>query len=259
MNSIPVMGTAIVNGVHWLQRLIHSIDYPVDKFIIINNNGRDQITKELDSLKDLNKKYIKHTHICHLPSNIGCAGAWNLIIKSSIMNPYWIIVNHDVAFTPKFLETMVEKAKTPSTGMVFGQPGKWNIGMWDIFLIKDWVVQKWGLFDENYYPAYCEDLDYVMRLLNFPSIREYVNLPYLHGETYEYSESGSQTIKSDINLKNLVDVARWINENVYMNNKWGKDWRYLNVPKYPFNNNSLADSNYSKYDLDFIRSKYTGF
>ena len=51
MNKIDVIGTAIVNGVHWLKRLIYSIDYSVDTFVIFNNNGRNQITEELEYLK----------------------------------------------------------------------------------------------------------------------------------------------------------------------------------------------------------------
>ena len=40
MNSVPVIGVAIVNGFHWLQRLVDSVDYPVDNFVIFNNNGK---------------------------------------------------------------------------------------------------------------------------------------------------------------------------------------------------------------------------
>jgi hypothetical protein len=45
MESIPVIGTAVVNAPHWVYRLFYSIDYPVDTFIVFNNNGRDQITR----------------------------------------------------------------------------------------------------------------------------------------------------------------------------------------------------------------------
>lgn len=260
MNKIDVIGTAIVNGVHWLKRLIYSIDYSVDTFVIFNNNGRNQITEELEYLKSTNtNSHIKNIVLCHLPVNLGCPAAWNLIIKSYIMHKQWIIVNHDIAFTPGFLKTMMEKAANPNIGMVFGQPGQFNIGMWDLFLIKDWVVEKYGLFDENFYPAYCEDLDYVMRLMNVPPIRDYVNLPYLHGETTEYGESGSQTWRQDLSLKDKIDSARWINENSYMTQKWGSNWRQCSVYDYPFNNNNLKDSGYYKYNMPFIRQKYIGF
>ena len=51
--AIPVIGTGVVNAPHWVYRLFYSIDYPVDTFVVFNNNGRDQITKELDLLTQI--------------------------------------------------------------------------------------------------------------------------------------------------------------------------------------------------------------
>ena len=50
MNNIPVLGAAIVNGPHWLHKLISSVDYPVDNFLIVNNNGKGELNEELDNL-----------------------------------------------------------------------------------------------------------------------------------------------------------------------------------------------------------------
>ena len=121
---IPVIGTAIVNGVHWLERLIDSIDYPVENFIIFNNNGRDQITDELNSLVKKPHNFIQNLKICHLPSNIGVAAVWNLIIKSYINSPYWVICNHDVAFESGFLEEMVQASQKEEIGIVHGKGGE---------------------------------------------------------------------------------------------------------------------------------------
>ena len=101
--SIPVIGTATVNAPHWVYRLFYSIDYPVDTFVVFNNNGRGEITEELDLLTKVPHKYIKEVKICHLPHNIGCSGYWNLLIKCYMMCPYWLIVNHDIMFTPGYL------------------------------------------------------------------------------------------------------------------------------------------------------------
>lgn len=256
MSSIPVIGTAIVNGVHWLHRLIESVDFNVDNFLIINNNGRNQITNQLNSLVELNNKYIKNIHICHMPSNIGCPASWNLIIKCYITSPYWIITNHDVAFTSGFLETMYNKAQTKETGMVYGNSGEFGIGSWDIFLIKDWVVEKYGLFDENFYPAYSEDADYIMRLVHDPIARDFVNIPYYHGDTFEYKLSGCQTIKQDQELGEKVKIAHYLNEKEYMNKKWGAGWRVLQPYRYAFNK---QEDSVPTYDLQFIRRKYLGF
>lgn len=258
-DSIPVIGTAVVNTPYWVNRLIMSVDYPVDNFVIFNNNGRGEIDDELNLISKINHKYIKNIKVCHLPGNIGCPGAWNLIIKTYLMSPYWIIVNHDVAFTQGFLSSMIDKSKDPKVGMVHGKSGEFGIGTMDLFLIKDWVIQRHGLFDENFYPAYVEDVDYFMRLFSDPITRIVdVGVPYFHGETFDYSISGAQTIKEDKSLEEKLNKARIINEYEYMDSKWGKDWRYCSPYKHPYNNPSFK-LGHSDYDLNFVRKKHLGF
>ena len=70
--SFPVISTGVVNAPHWVYRLFYSIDFPVDTFVVFNNNGRDQITEELDLLTKVPHKYVKNVKVCHLPANIGC-------------------------------------------------------------------------------------------------------------------------------------------------------------------------------------------
>ena len=123
MNPIPVLGTAVVNAPHWVYRLFYSIDYPVDTFVVFNNNGRNQITEELDLLTKVLHKYVKRVVVTHMPSNIGCSGAWNLIIKSFMNAPYWVITNHDLMYTPGFLAKAVEHAQDAETGIVHGENG----------------------------------------------------------------------------------------------------------------------------------------
>ena len=258
MHSIPVIGTVIVNGVHWLERLISSVDYSVDNFVIFNNNGKDEITKDLDQLPKQTHPYIKKITVCHLPKNIGCAGAWNLIIKCYMTSPYWIIVNHDIAFTPGFLRKMVNESLNDSVGMVHGKAGELGLGNWDLFLIKDWVIQKYGLFDENFYPAYVEDFDYLIRIMNDPFDRVVsIDLPYYHGETTDYSESGSQTWRVDPQLKDKIDNARQLNEMEYMTEKWGNNWRNIVGYETPFNKDLPVS--FTTYDLNFVRRKNLGF
>ena len=257
---IPVIGTAIVNGVHWLRRLVDSVDYPVDRFIIFNNNGRNQITKELDELANQKHQFIKKIEVCHLPANLGCSTAWNLIIKSSIMAPFWIIVNHDIAFTSGFLSRMMELAADPETGIVHSN---YDIksGTWDVFLIKDFVISRYGLFDENFYPAYVEDIEYSMRIIADGNTlkRVGVNLPYYHGAAInDYVHHGSETWRTEPEIADRIHYFHHLNQNSYMNYKWSDTWREAIPFTHPFNNESLPLT-YTTYDINFIRQKYMGF
>ena len=53
MDKIPVIGVAIVNGIHWLNRLIWSIDYPVSNLVIWDNNGKGELDAQLDLIKEI--------------------------------------------------------------------------------------------------------------------------------------------------------------------------------------------------------------
>jgi GT2 family glycosyltransferase len=251
--SIPILGVPIVNGVHWLERLLNSIDYPVDEVLIINNNGRGEITEQLNQLCEIHYDYIKKIKVLHMPSNLGVASSWNLIIKSYINLPYWVISNHDVGLIPGCLDELMELAKDEEVGFVGDGP---------LFLIKDTTIQKCGLFDENFYPAYLEDLDYYMRMRNENVKRSSLKSLFYHGETIYYSETGSQTWRTDLSLKNKIDFSRESNE-YYMREKWGNDWvgpgwSYYNPFKNPFNNQNLYNS-YTTFDLKFLRRKHLGF
>ena len=255
MDSIPVIGVPIVNGVKWLKRLIDSIDYPVNDLFIVDNNGRGELEKELDQLKLIKHKFIKNIKLCHLPSNIGCSGAWNLIIKCYLMQPYWVIVNYDVAFTPGLLEELVQKSNNQEVGFI-----KPKTFQYDLFLIKESTIQECGLFDENYYPAYMEDCDYHMRLLNKNIKIDYIETSHIHGDG-DYESSGSQTLRTDDSLAEKLyyshDTNSW-----YMSEKWGPNWRNLEWEfdpwKYPFNKEDIPIS-HTRYDLKFVRRKYLGF
>jgi len=260
MNQIPVIGTAVVNGVHWVKRLIESVDFPVDNFVIFNNNGKGEITEQLDELSREFYRYINKVTVCHMPSNIGVAGAWNLIIKSYMKAPYWIITNHDVAFVPGLLKEMFQVASNPEIGMVHPNGGDFGDGSYDCFLIKDWVIQSHGLFDENFYPAYCEDADYIMRVHNKPFQRvTQLSQVHLHGDglATEYYTHGAQTKKATPELNARLDSINEINFS-YMNQKWGTGWRMTNPWKHPMNRVGIP-LGYTTYDLDFVRGKNLGF
>jgi len=258
--SIPVIGAPVVNNPYWIHRLVMSVDYPVDNFVIINNNGRGEIDEELDRIANSTHNFIKKIKVCHMPANIGCSGAWNLIIKCYMMSPYWIIVNDDVSFGRGLLREMAETVdKDPKVGIVHAHPGNFDLGSWDMFLIRDSVIAKLGLFDENLYPAYCEDADYIMKTLN-SSIKRVISLEsnYYHGngDKHDYYEEGSQTSKSSIKLGEKLNYANEVNCE-YMKNKWGDSWHVCQPKSLPFNGETSIGSNF--YDLNFVRRKHTGF
>jgi len=233
-----------------------SIDYPVDNFVVFNNNGRGSITHEVELIKEIPNRFVKKVHICHLPANVGCSGAWNLIIKCFMKAPYWVISNHDVMFEPGFLEEMNKEAQDEEVGVVHGASGGW-----DIFLLKDWMVQRYGLFDEQLYPAYVEDLEWAMRFIHDDVKRVLsLNAGYYHGTRKNDYSDGSQTWRSEPALAQGIHLAHELNKR-YVTMKWGQGWQaHIDEDTYefPFNNPEFPKS-FTTYDLDFVRKKHLGF
>lgn len=288
MNKIPVIGAPVVRNPEWIRRQIESVDYPVENYIIFNNNGKGEIDEELDKLVAEPHKFIDQIRVCHLPANIGTSGAWNLIIKSFMLAPYWIIANDDVSFAEGFLQEMNEKAQDDEVGMIHGYEGDFQgLGSWNLFLIKDWVIQQVGLFDENMYPAYCEDTDYCLRILHLErsgnGIKRIMNLdtPYYHGRPpdatglegsskgipEEYYNYGMMTSQGDDELRQKLEFANFTNFE-YMEKKWGPWWRTMwGWDDGPFGSIQEKDEtqegkyplSYTTYDLGFVRKKHTGF
>jgi hypothetical protein len=158
-------------------------------------------------------------------------------------------------YEPGFLEEMNTKAQDDEVGIVHGKGGGW-----DIFLLKDWMVQRYGLFDENLYPGYCEDMDYGMRFIH-DDVKRVLSLDtdYYHGRRKDYSD-GSQTWRSEPRLEQAIHVAHELNKR-YLHTKWGEAWQAhvdgetyknpFNIPEFPVD--------FVTYDLDFVRRKYLGF
>jgi beta-1,4-mannosyl-glycoprotein beta-1,4-N-acetylglucosaminyltransferase len=263
-SSIPVLGTLVCTTTKWIKKQLDSIDFPIENYIIINNNT-PLLAKELDEIVSNGHKFIKNLKVYHMPYNLGCAEGWNTIIKSFLFSPYWVIVNDDVSFTPGFLKELHETAlENPDAGMVHGKPiyipNMNKFGSFDMFLIRDWVIKDYGLFDINYYPAYLEDYDYIFRLRNSSvKIINQLKHKYYHGDTLDYNVSGKNTQKFSNELSNKLINIRYKNYNYFLK-KWNACPENINennindIYKYPFNN---PENNISltTFDINFVREK----
>ena len=155
---------------------------------------------------------------------------------------------------PRCLNEMVNYVdNVPNLGIVHGSEGDYSSGSWEIFLITECIIKTFGLFDENTYPAYCEDLDYNIRFMYQPIVKRFLTTKYYHGMGLpeEYCVEGSQTQKSKPELIEKLQHSRNLNSQ-YLTKKWGP---CLNA-KLPFGDKDIF---HTTYDLEFVRQKYLGF
>lgn len=147
---IPVLGVATLNRADLLARMIGSIDHTVGHLVVIDN-GR----QALGNIST--PSHVANITVTTTAGNLGVAGSWNLIIKTTPAAPWWLIVNDDAWFPTGSLQRIAEHASTEAVVLSQCSPP------WACFTIGEDVVRQVGLFDERFYPAYCEDNDYVNR------------------------------------------------------------------------------------------------
>lgn len=142
---IPVIGVPVLNRPDLLHRMLASINYPVANLVIVDNGHVVSQGHVVDN--------VQRTHIITMPSNLGVAGSWNLIIKSMPFAPWWLIVNSDAWFPEGSLARFNSESRADALVLGAGSPP------WCCFAIGEKVVQSVGLFDESLHPAYFEDGD----------------------------------------------------------------------------------------------------
>ena len=148
---IPVLGFATLTRFDMAQRLLDSIDYPVEKVVIVDNSGKKAWIPEVN-------EHVKDLWTIRLPHGLGANGAWNLVIKSTPFAPYWVIPNDDSYFEPGALQKIAEEVDTEAFNFVDVHP------QWSCVVPGEGAILKAGLWDEAFHPIYFDDDEYEWRM-----------------------------------------------------------------------------------------------
>ena len=197
---IPVLGFATLTKFDMAQRLLDSIDYPVETLIIVDNSGKRTFKPKVN-------KHVKNLWLIQVPYGLGANGAWNLIIKSTPHSPYWVIPNDDSWFAPGALEKIANEVQTDKFNFVRVNP------KWSCVIPTEGSVEKAGLWDEAFHPVYYDDDDYQWRMeelgVEFNTIGAVVH------------HDNSSTLKSGYQDKNTLTFER--NRSLLLNKQAGVD------------------------------------
>ena len=150
--SLENLTVPVLNRYDLLQRMLSSLDFPIDHLLIIDN-GSSEVEQafELD-VPDV----VEHVTYLPMPANLGVAASWNLGIKCFPYADRWFIASNDVVFRPGALERLSEAHRDKITlASMFPH--------WQAFCVGYGAVRRLGLFDEAYFPAFFEDNDYNTR------------------------------------------------------------------------------------------------
>ena len=217
---IPVLTIPVLNRYDLLDKLLDSINYPIENIFIVDNGGQYKLDKRHNNLN------IK---VLNMPCNFGVGPSWNLGIKCYPHSEYFTFIAIDAELLPNSLEKMGKNSNKDS--MVISNYG------FSFFSIGAEIVKKVGLFDENYYPAYYEDFDFEdrVRKMGYKNNIKYpdVNINLL---------DTTVTVKSDPKLmagKNITDISNkayydakfagfnWTCYNWELQRRVDNDWNFL--------------------------------
>lgn len=178
---IPVLGFLTYSRFDLADRLLQSIDHPVEHLVIVDNSGK----REYQPVKpDL----VKNLWFIQLPHGLGYGGGLNLIVKTTPFAPYWLLVNDDTVFQPGALKKISEQTDTDAINFLSIMP------KWSGFVLGEGAVLKAGLFDERFHPIYFEDNDYERRLMQAGVKAKFINA--------ELGHDNSSTLNSGFHSQN---------------------------------------------------------
>ena len=205
---VPVVIIPVLNRYDLLERCIDSLDFPVEKIIIIDNGGKI----EEDCL--MMPRHSRHgkTYIMDMPSNLGVATSWNLGIKMTPFASGWILLNSDAFFERGELQKFYRECHTDEIHLA-GEPG------WCCAWLGSQVVKDVGLFCEAFHPAYFEDNDYERRALRMgkqitksEAVVYHDNSSTLQSDP-EFIAKNQRTFESNLELFKLrnvrLDAGEW--------------------------------------------------
>lgn len=186
---IPVLGFATLKRFDLAQRLLDSIDYPIENLVIVDNSG----TK---AFKPTLSKHIKNLWLIQVPYGLGANGAWNLIIKSTPFAPYWVLPNDDCYFEAGALEKIANEADSESFNFVNVLP------TWSCPIPGEGAILKAGLWDEAFHPIYFDDNDLERRLKHFDVPLNHIDANVLHDNSSTL-KAGFDQVNSKTFITNL--------------------------------------------------------
>lgn len=178
---IPVLGFLTYSRFDLADRLLASIDFPVEHLVIVDNSGRREYAPVKPEL-------VENLWLVQLPHGLGYSGGLNLIVKTTPFAPYWLLVNDDTVFSPGALKKISEQADPEAINFLSIMP------KWSGFVLGEGAVLKAGLFDERFHPIYFEDNDYERRLMAAGVKAKFINA--------ELGHDNSSTLNSGFHSQN---------------------------------------------------------
>jgi hypothetical protein len=205
----------VYSNIDGIKKLYDCIDYDIDLVHIIS---KPNITLN-------NNSHVKNLKITPYSYKFkSLAQIWNYFIESCDIDDY-VIMNDDISFGAGYLENYFEVIKNnPNTYRIqAGYPHT-------CFSTSRYVIDKVGLYDENFIGAYYEDTDYHKRC-----IEANIEIIEVEGNLFNFQHEGRGTNKTCTDEERKIIKYNMERNMEYFNKKW--NGYLIDTVKYskPFN------------------------
>jgi len=219
--TLPLLGIPILNRLDLLQNLLDSLDVPVTTLAIVDNSpaqqlgGPSALHQGLQQLQRHGHPLIQSLVIARPFTNLGVAASWNHVLSAFPDAPLALLANNDVRFAPGVLAAALARIDSSKPQFLPLLPGHQEFSA---FLITALTWNRIGLFDDLFYPAYHEDLEYRDRLRADPAV-EVVDASFCHPAMENCNREASATIRSDPRLAAHNQVSFAMNRLWYLSHR----------------------------------------
>ena len=197
----------VLNRYDLLNRMIKSIDYPVERLLIIDNGSESGEGEAV--CENVN---VAKMDVIRISNNLGIAPAWNLGVKNYPFEDIYYFTSNDCVFEPGTLEKLEQESARDKVTISQLWPH------WQLFSVGDQVFENCGLFDEAIFPMNFEDDEFQWRVTEMGYEVRAADLPMQH--------DGQMTFKSNAHYARRNSETYRVNED-YFNQK--KSERRLNA------------------------------
>lgn len=231
---IPVINEVVTDN------CINSIDKKYhDNILLIDNSPNGFASK-------YNIKYEHH------PENLGVGRSWNVGARKVLDEKldYLVIMSATIIFTDG-MNDLIDKLENNQNGY-----GLESQHVWHLICLSYETLLTVGLFDENFYPGYYEDSDYIRRMelcgIHMP-MEKSPRIPKI--DIKAVHQGDAHAMKSGIKVN--MEACRQ-----YFIEKWGSEPRYNSqsdrdvLYRDPFNNHNNSIDFFENKTIDELKSEY---
>ena len=98
--AVPLLGIPILNRFDLLERLLESLDHPVEVLALVDNSGGEgDLSSQLRTLQNEGHPLINSIEIAKPFRNLGVAASWNCILTSFNTCSPALLANNDIQFS----------------------------------------------------------------------------------------------------------------------------------------------------------------